>query len=228
MKALIDHLAEFRLFSGLEKHELTSILENHYLKVSSYEDDVLIRASNECADHMYLVLEGGIKGTMQDVDGHIYQVELFRSGQIVAPANLFSKKEMFPVSLISKGRTKLVMINRQTLVKLFKISEKLEENFLELLSDKVQFLANKLWENQFYSIEQKIYRLIFDLYQKNQLETFELSDTHEELSQKLGVPRPSFSRTMIKINREGIVLFRNKSVEILSAGKLLKRFKNDE
>lgn len=226
MKTLLEDLSVFKLFEGVENREMIRILDNHFLRISCYEDDALIRAANERANHMYMILEGAIKGTMQDIDGHVYQVEEFRPGQMVAPANLFSKKEQFPVSLISKGRTRLIVLNREVLVQMFKLSERLEENFLKLLSDKVQFLANKLCENQFYSIEQKIYRMIFDLYQKNNCDIFELPDTHEELSQKLGVPRPSFSRAVIKVNQAGIISFKNKCVEILSPEKLFSYFKN--
>jgi CRP-like cAMP-binding protein len=139
---------------------------------------------------------------------------------MVAPANLFSRKEVFPVSLIAKGKTRLVKIDRKTLVKMFKVSEKLEENFLELLSDKVQFLANKLWENQFFSIEQRIYQMILELYKTKRMPIFDLPYTHEELSHRFGVSRPSFSRALIKINQDGVVLFKNKKVEIISVEKL--------
>ncbi|HOO34398.1 MAG TPA: Crp/Fnr family transcriptional regulator [Thermotogota bacterium] len=226
MEKLIQKLSEFRLFEDVSEEMMLKILNNHCFGIDYYEDDALIRSANEPAEHMYLILEGAIKGTMQDIDGHIYQVEMFVSGEIVALANIFSKKERFPISLISKGKTQLIRINRKTLVKMFKTSEKIEENFLELLSEKVQFLTNKMWEIQFYSIEQRFYHIILRQYEKSGEMSFELSDTHEELSQRLGVSRPSFSRALIKINQEGIVLFKNRKVEIINLEKLREKFED--
>ena len=216
MNPLVVNLSKSHLFDGVTINELELISKKTDLKLIKYRSEEIIRSADEEANSMFLILEGTIKGVMEDIEGHVYQVEEFSESELTAPANLFSQQEYFPVSLIAKTDCKLLEINKQTILIMFGISRKLEENFLSLLSNKVLFLANRLWENQFYSIGQKIYNMVYKGLQEHNKSEFDLNHTHEELAQRFGVSRPSLSRALININKEGIIKFTGKSVEILS------------
>src|SRR6056297_1450293 len=216
MNPLVVNLSKSHLFDGVTINELELISKKTDLKLIKYRSEEIIRSADEEANSMFLILEGTIKGVMEDIEGHVYQVEEFSESELTAPANLFSQQEYFPVSLIAKTDCKLLEINKQTILIMFGISRKLEENFLSLLSNKVLFLANRLWENQFYSIGQKIYNMVYKGFQEHNKSAFDLNHTHEELAQRFGVSRPSLSRALININKEGIIKFTGKSVEILS------------
>jgi len=216
MNPLVVNLSKSHLFDGVTINELELISKKTDLKLIKYRSEEIIRSADEEANSMFLILEGTIKGVMEDIEGHVYQVEEFSESELTAPANLFSQQEYFPVSLIAKTDCKLLEINKQTILIMFGISRKLEENFLSLLSNKVLFLANRLWENQFYSIGQKIYNMVYKGFQEHNKSAFDLDHTHEELAQRFGVSRPSLSRALININKEGIIKFTGKSVEILS------------
>jgi len=216
MNPLVVNLSKSHLFDGVTINELELISKKTELKLIKYRSEEIIRSADEEANSMFLILEGTIKGVMEDIEGHVYQVEEFSESELTAPANLFSQQEYFPVSLIAKTDCKLLEINKQTILIMFGISRKLEENFLSLLSNKVLFLANRLWENQFYSIGQKIYNMVYKGFQEHNKSAFDLDHTHEELAQRFGVSRPSLSRALININKEGIIKFTGKSVEILS------------
>ena len=216
MNPLVVNLSKSHLFDGVTINELELISKKTELKLIKYRSEEIIRSADEEANSMFLILEGTIKGVMEDIEGHVYQVEEFSESELTAPANLFSQQEYFPVSLIAKTDCKLLEINKQTILIMFGISRKLEENFLSLLSNKVLFLANRLWENQFYSIGQKIYNMVYKGFQEHNKSAFDLNHTHEELAQRFGVSRPSLSRALININKEGIIKFTGKSVEILS------------
>ncbi|HPF16803.1 MAG TPA: Crp/Fnr family transcriptional regulator [Thermotogota bacterium] len=216
MNPLIVSLSKSQLFQGVTISELEQISKNTTISITKFKSEEIIRSCDEEANSMFLILEGLVKGMMEDIEGHVYQVEEFSPSELTAPANLFSEEEYFPVSLIAKTDCQLIEIDKSTLLTMFRFSGRMEENFLRILSNKVLFLANKLWENQFYSISQKIYQLVYKVYKERNESVFDMDATHEELAQRFGVSRPSFSRALIKINREGIIKCSAKCVEILS------------
>lgn len=225
MNPLVLNLSKSELFQGVRMRELELISESTRLSLTKYKSEEIIRSADQEANSMYLILEGSVKGVMEDIEGHVYQVEEFGVSELTAPANLFSQQNFFPVSLIAKTDCRLLEIDKKSLLSMFKISAKLEENFLKLLSNKVLFLANKLWENQFYSIGQKIYSMVYKEYKRQNSLAFDIEHTHEELSQKFGVTRPSLSRSLITINKEGIIKCNAKRFEILSLQSLEAKIK---
>jgi len=223
MIPLVVNLSKSKLFEGVTVKELERISEKTTIRISRYKSEEIIRSADENANSMFLILEGSIQGVMEDIEGHVYQVEEFSSSELTAPANLFSEQEYFPVSLIAKTDCKLLEIDKSSMLIMFTLSRKMEENFLKLLSNKVLFLANRLWENQFYSIGEKIYNMVFKAFQEHKQPLFELDHTHEEMAQRFGVSRPSLSRALIKINKEGIIKCTGKTVEILSSKRLAEK-----
>jgi len=216
MNPLVVNLSKSHLFEGVTIQELEQISKKTNISITRYKCDEIIRSADEKANSMFVILEGSVKGVMEDIEGHVYQVEEFGETELTAPANLFSEQEYFPVMLIAKTNCKLLEIDKPTILIMFQISRRMEENFLRILSNKVLFLANRLWENQFYSIGQKIYNMVFKAFTEHSQSVFDIDATHEELAQRFGVSRPSLSRALIKINKEGIIQFTDKRVIILS------------
>jgi len=216
MNPLVINLSKSQLFDGVTISELEQISRKTNITMSKYASEEIIRSADEKANNMFLVLEGAIKGVMEDIEGHVYQVEEFGESELTAPANLFSEQEYFPVTLIAKTDCKLIEIDKPSMLIMFEISRRMEENFLRILSNKVLFLANRLWENQFYSIGQKIYQMVYKAFKEHNQSDFEVEYTHEELAQRFGVSRPSLSRAFIKINKEGIIKCTGRRVLILS------------
>lgn len=225
MNPLVLNLSRSELFQGVKIKELELISETTQLVLTKYKSEEIIRSADQEANSMFLILEGCVQGVMEDIEGHVYQVEEFGVSELTAPANLFSDREVFPVSLIAKTDCRLLEIDKKGLLTIFKISPMLEENFLRLLSNKVLFLANKLWENQFYSIGQKIYNMVYREYKRQNTLVFDVPHTHEELAQKFGVTRPSLSRSFVSINKEGIIQCSAKRIEILSVESLEDKIK---
>src|SRR6056297_734551 len=216
MNPLVVNLSKSHLFNGVTINELELISKKTELKLIKHRSEEIIRGSDEEANSMFLILEGTIKGVMEDIEGHVYQVEEFSKSELTAPANLFSEQEYFPVTLIAKTNCKLVEIDKPSILMMFEISRRMEENFLRILSNKVLFLANRLWENQFYSIGEKIYQMVYKVFKEHNQSDFEVEYTHEELAQRFGVSRPSLSRAFIKINKEGIIKCTGRRVLIIS------------
>ncbi|MEA1883621.1 MAG: Crp/Fnr family transcriptional regulator [Thermotogota bacterium] len=216
MNPLAVNLSKSQLFDGVTISELEQISRKTNIKMTRYRSEEIIRRADEKANNMFLVLEGAIKGVMEDIEGHVYQVEEFGESELTAPANLFSEQEYFPVTLIAKADCKLIEIDKPSILIMFEISGRMGENFLRILSNKVLFLANRLRENQFYSIGQKIYQMVYKAFKEHNQPDFEVAFTHEELAQRFGVSRPSLSRAFIKINKEGIIKCTGRRVLILS------------
>ncbi|HOO32249.1 MAG TPA: Crp/Fnr family transcriptional regulator [Thermotogota bacterium] len=223
MNKLMLNLSKSALFTNLTVEELEEISNSLRINTTQYYEEELIEAHDEKENRVFVLLEGKIKGVMEDINGHIFQVEEFSESDVVAPANLFASEIFLPISLIAKTDCKLISFDCKQILFMFSISQQLEKNFLGILSDKVMFLAERLWENQFFSIEEKLYKFIYTRYLDCQKEEFEIEQTHEELAHRFGVSRPSLSRSLVRINQMGIINSKGKKIKILNMDKLLRK-----
>jgi|GEM_PF-1239941 len=216
-------LSRFSLFNGINLDETKAISRITAGGVQSFHDGQVIRTVDDPDQSLFAILEGSVQGVMEDTQGHVFVVESFHEPELIALANLFAPAEKFPVSLVSHGRSRLLRIDQQRMRQIFSLSQRVQQNFMEILSQRVLHLSHRLWECQFFSIEQKIFHLVWRTYQHRKSLEFDLPHTHEKLAHQFGVSRPSLSRALVKINREGILLFRDRRVRILNLEQFLAK-----
>ncbi|MFW6262465.1 MAG: cyclic nucleotide-binding domain-containing protein, partial [Thermotogota bacterium] len=116
MNPLVINLSKSQLFDGVTIKELEQISRKTNITMSRFRSEEIIRSADEKANNMFLVLEGAIKGVMEDIEGHVYQVEEFGESELTAPANLFSEQDFFPVTLIAKTDCKLIEIHKSSIL----------------------------------------------------------------------------------------------------------------
>ena len=88
------------------------------------------------------------------------------------------------------------------------------ENFISLLSSKVIILNDKIKYLSFKSVREKVANYILEE-SKGKNEVI-LNDTKEEVAAYLGMPRPSFSRELNNLKREGLIDYSRKNIVIIN------------
>ncbi|WP_047395534.1 Crp/Fnr family transcriptional regulator [Cetobacterium sp. ZOR0034] len=198
-----DFLKKVILFKDLEENEIKEIFNTINFDVKKFEKDDIVFFRGDVLDGISIVLKGNLSAEMLKDTGDIQKIENLSTGDLIASAFVFGQNNIIPVDLISLEKTEILHIDKKNLLKLFNIKEMILINFLNEISDKTQFLSNKVWKNfNAKTIREKM----FDYIHQNKIDNKILfKHSIKELSEIFGVSRPSLSRVISEFVEEGIL-----------------------
>ena len=141
-------------------------------------------------------------------------------GDVFGEALVFSKSKTYPATVIALNECKVLFINKNDILKICSYEEKILENFVSLLSNKVFILNSKIKSISFKSIRQKIINYILNEVKEQKSNSIVLRNTKEEIAAILGIPRPSLSRELIKLRDMNYIEFDRKEISVLDIESL--------
>ena len=136
-------------------------------------------------------------------------------GDVFGEALVFSKAKTYPATVIALSECTVLFINKNDVLKLCSYEEKILENFISLLSDKVFILNSKIKSISFKSLRQKVINYILNEVKEQQSKSIILKHSKEEIAALLGIPRPSLSRELINLRDRNYIEFDRKKIQIL-------------
>ncbi len=209
-----DILARSPLFSGLTGKELEMLLKNTLYRIRNFRAGTMIAQSGEPVSSLIMVTEGIVKGEMVDYDGRIIKIEDIPAPGALAPAFMFGHRNIYPVNVVAITDSVLFYIERKDLLKLFMTSEMVLINFLDMVSNRSQFLSDKIRFLNFKTIRSKLAHYLLGLSGKFG-NKFRLDLTQGDLAVFFGVTRPSVARELGRIEAEGYISASGKDIVIL-------------
>ena len=141
-------------------------------------------------------------------------------GDVFGEALVFSKSKTYPATVIALNECKVLFINKEDVLKICSYEEKVLENFISLLSDKVFILNSKIKSISFKSLRQKVINYILNEIKDQKSNSIILNNTKEEIASLLGIPRPSLSRELISLRDLGYIEFDRKIIRVLDVESL--------
>jgi CRP-like cAMP-binding protein len=210
-----------QIFQGLNAMELEKALTKLIYRVRFYAEDELIMQRGDEVSSFMAVLDGELIGEMQVPGSNDLRVEHMYPGQLIASAILFSEKNVLPVNLIARRATRILYISKSDFLILLKENERILLNFLKIVSEKGQFLANKLYFLTFRDLKQKVAAYILEQCAADFL-SFEMKGTQEELARLFGVARTSLVRAMQALQDDGLIEIDRKCIKCLDKEGLRK------
>lgn len=199
----LDILSETAVFSGMESAEIGNILENTHYQLRKYTRGALIAQSGSPCEHIRIVLEGNVAGEMMDLSGKILKIEDLPPSKMIAPAFLYGRRRNYPVNVIASAPTVIWQMHRDEFSKLLQADLRLLNNYLNAISNRAQFLSEKIRFLSFPSLRSKLAFLFLRHAAGEQV--FRLPMTHQQLSELFGVARPSVSREIRLMNNDGLI-----------------------
>ena len=133
-----------------------------------------------------------------------FQVESIPAPRPIAPAFIFGKNNLFPVDVVAETDIILLSIPKTSLIRLIQISMVVLNNYLDIVSNRAQFLSERLWFMSFKTIKEKFAYYVFNLLKPGE-NTVTLPKSQQELSEFFGVSRPSLARVIREMEIDGII-----------------------
>lgn len=205
MDRFIDKISRINIFSNFTKGELLKIFGNTPYHIKEYSKGTLIRNSGERVEEFMILVDGQVITEMVDFNGKSLEIERIKAPDILASALLFAKENYLPVDVIAATNVTLICIEKKYLIKSFKENSDFLLSFLEDIGEKFHFVAEKLRMNTFNTIRDKFTMYLLNLYnQQNKSIELKIPLTLEELSNLFGIERPSLSRVISEMQKEGL------------------------
>lgn len=212
-------LSQAPLFKGLNSEEIAGILAVVPHKVKKFMSDSLIAQSGEPVNSLIIVMSGVVKGEMVDLAGRVIKIEDIPAPGALASAFIFGNRNRFPVNVVSITDGELLIIDKEDFLKLLKSNDCILRNFLDMVSNRSQFLSEKIKFLNFKTIKAKLAHYILQKSGRSG-EMVKLDLTQNDLADYFGVARPSVGRALRELEDEGYIEAKGRSITILDRENL--------
>jgi CRP-like cAMP-binding protein len=168
-----------------------------------------------------IVLKGSVKGEMLDPSGKSIKIEDIMAPYPIASAFLFGQRNQFPVNVTANDEVEVFYLTKNSVIELFQKNKVFLTNYLNSISNRSQFLANKLMFLNFKTIKGKLANYLLKLSAPDKTE-ITLPKSQAEMAQFFGVTRPSFARSLKEMEQEGLIKTNRREIKILNKQQLIR------
>jgi len=222
MNVLSDNLKRCILFKDIKYEDLSNFLNMSNYTIKKYpEGNVVVIEGSKC-EELGILLEGLLEAQALYPSGKLLTLAQLKPVEIFGEAILFSKVNKFPATIGAIKDSRIMFIKKENLINCLTNCHKFMENFLELLSNKLLVLNKKVKMLSLESIRKKIGNFLMEEYKKQKSSIIKVSLSRKEMAEHMGIQRPSLSRVLIKMRKEGIIEFDKKVIIIKDIGSLSK------
>lgn len=215
MEKIIKIIKENQLFVGVSDENIKNVLKEIKYYIKTYKKGEIIANEDDECRSLSLVLSGKVEIQRLYSNGKYIVLNRLFEGDVFGEALVFSKSKTYPATVIALSECTVLFINKIDILKICSSEEKILENFISLLSDKVFILNSKIKSISFKSIRQKVVNYILNEVKEQKSNTIILKNTKEEIASLLGIPRPSLSRELINLRDMNYIKFDRKEIIIL-------------
>ena len=222
MNVLSDNLKRCILFKDIKYENLYNFLNMSNYTIKKYlKGNVVVIEGSKC-EELGILLEGLLEVQTLYPSGKLLTLAQLKPGEIFGEAIPFSKVNKFPATIEAIKDSKIMFIKKEDLTNCLINYHKFMENFLELLSNKLLILNKKIKMLSLENIRQKIGNFLMEEYKEQGSNIIKVSLSRKEMAEHMGIQRPSLSRELIKMRKEGIIEFDKKVIIIKDMGILSK------
>jgi CRP/FNR family transcriptional regulator, dissimilatory nitrate respiration regulator len=208
-------LSHSPLFKGCSSAEIEMILKEVPGKNRKFKSGSMISQSGELVNSLIVILAGIVKGEMVDYAGRVIKIEDIPAPGALAPAFIFGNRNRFPVNVIAVTDSEILIIDKSDFLKILMNNDKILINFLDMISNRSQFLSEKIKFLNFKTIKGKLAQYILRLAGDQDIE-LKLDRTQIDLADYFGVTRPSVARALSEMEEAEYLLVKGKRIRILN------------
>jgi len=210
-----NQLTSCPLFKGVTKADIEVIFSAVPYRIRKFKAGTLISQNGDPVNSLMIVTSGTVKGEMVDDTGRVIKIEDIPAPGALATAFLFGTRNRFPVNVAAISDGEIMSIEKPDFLKLLMRNDMVLVNFLNMISNRSQFLSEKIKFLNFKTIKGKLAQFILQK-AENDKTTIVFDMTQNDLADFFGVTRPSVSRALGELELEGYVEASGKNIRILN------------
>lgn len=208
------------LFSGLSPETIGTLIRDVHHQVRSYRKGDVVASSGDVYDRLYILVQGSVVGEITDFEGKVIRIEELEAPDSIATAFIFGNNNTLPVDITSTKDSRVLIIPREELLKIFRKHERVLHNYLNIMANRAQHLSKKIKLLGLHNIRGKVAHYLLEQVNREKRMSITLKNSQNELANMFGVARPSVARVIRELHESGIIQAKGKQVEILDKSAL--------
>ena len=210
------------LCNSIPESQKEDFLNDVRFSLKKFEKGDWIISQGEEFTSLYILIEGEIKTVMVDEKGDFMHIENIKAPLPMATGFLFAGNNKSPVSAIAKNDCKFICIPKDNVFYLMKTYDAFMHAILTSISNKVQFLSEKIRLTSLRTIRAKLAYYI--LKESEGKTVFQLRTSKQEIANLLGVSRQALTSVMNQLHDENIIHAEKRKVKIVNRHALKTMF----
>ena len=212
------------LCSEFTHDEILSLLEESNTEIKKYEKGSFVFVEDDIPDRLYVLIEGFVEVSKMTFSGKkILITTIENPGDMFAEVYMFMGKDKYDMSAQVSTESIILSISSDFFDDIScnvksDVSAKIRKNLMSIFAMKAYNLSSKVRLLGCGSIREKIALYLIE----NQTLSGQIAKnpSREELADYLNVTRPSLSRELGNMEKEGIVKLEGRKIIIMSQEKL--------
>ena len=141
---MFSELAKISVFRDFKTSEIMQLLSTINYRIHSYEPESVIAYADDKCEDLYILLEGDIRGEMNNYNDKTIVVSEIHAPDTFAEAFLFADKNRLLINIIATTEVKILVISRNELLRLLNKNTKILNNYLKATSNRFVIVTEKL------------------------------------------------------------------------------------
>lgn len=224
-------MGETKLFKGLDHDVFSQYCSKTSIRIA-WKGEIIENEGDECK-HIGVLLQGKLALQKYASSGEFATIALMEEGEMYGEDLLFGSNNLYTVTIEAVANSRILYIPRTVMIPMLRKNYFLTQNFVRLLSDKVNTQNERITLLSQKTLRQKIAFYLLEQYKKQTHHSktsrrrlqddsgyVELPVSKEIISKLLAMPRPSFSRELINMEKDGLIQVEGRNIRILELSEL--------
>ncbi len=175
-----------------------------FFTIHHYKKNEIIKNEKDLCEEIGIILNGEIEISTITYDDHLFTIQSLKENDIFGGYLIFSNNPFYPGYISTKKECDIAFIRKDNLMKLLSIKKEFLLFFLNYLSMQHIYLQNRMKTLNQKTIKDKIMFYLISESKKRKTNKINIS-SKESLAKYLNIPRPSLSRELINLKRDGLI-----------------------
>lgn len=184
------------------------------LTIKNYDRQEVIFSENELCTQVGFVMKGKLQIATYCTKDDPYIMSVLNSGDTFGETLLFSNEATYYGTILALEKTKVGLISKNILLDLLQHDQTLLHAYLNQMANKSILVNNRLKVLLQKSIREKILFYLHEQLKAHGSKSIPIV-SKESLAVFLNIPRPSLSRELSQMAKDGIIIYTKKQITLL-------------
>lgn len=226
LEEYISVLTKTEFFKNFSDKDIISLFNRNNFKIREYPKRTIIYLQNQKCKSFDMILKGVVVVKTIDENGKVLTVSEFKIGDTIGENLLFADCNNYPMTVVAKTATTILHMDKDLVLKLCQMDIDFSNELLRSISNKILIIGTKLKSVTMKTIRQQIIEFLANQYYIQNTFEIKLNMSKKEWAEKLGVQRPSLSRELSKMKKEGLIDY-NRNIIHIKKLDIIKNYLNN-
>jgi CRP-like cAMP-binding protein len=192
----LNELKNCDFFKGLSEEDIANLLFSSPGALRKYKEGDYVAHQGEICDKIAVMTKGAVYSVMINDYGKELILTNIESPSLLGYTYIFATNNKFSVNIIAKTDCDLYFIEKEKLVAYMHNHPVFMQSYLRGMADTSLKVFKRIFDLNLHKLKQ---RLLSYMEQHDEL------PKQAELAKQLGVTRPSLSRALAELKRDGLI-----------------------